>query len=238
MTYSLYKLPRLYLNQDFIETNELALSDSQTHYLKNVLRLNIGDRLRVFNGTQGEWIGAIYSLGKRNITLKLHENIKAQPSCVRRIHLLFAPIKKNRLDFLIEKSVELGVTDFHPILSARTENRNINSERLTFQAIEASEQSEKLYIPIFHNICSLEKKLEAFVCPVLFACVERRNKEMLSLRGFEGDVGFLIGPEGGFNPDELDAMNKYPYIRMVSLGESILRSETAALACLSIAMFE
>jgi 16S rRNA (uracil1498-N3)-methyltransferase len=231
MTDDYIKLPRLYVDGEL--KTEASLGEGPAHYLRSVLRLSGGARLRLFNGRDGEWLGEIAALDKKAASVRLLEQIKKQPSARTPVHLLFAPIKKDRLDFLIEKSVELGVTDLHPIVTNRTEIRKVNNERLQAQITEAAEQCERLDLPALHALSDLPVKLAGWDSAIpLLACIERAGAPVL--RHVNPPAAILIGPEGGFDESEKAALARYAFIKPVSLGDSILRAETAALKALSL----
>lgn len=229
---------RLYLNEEFSSGREILLSEDHVHYLRNVLRLDTGHNLRVFNGRDGEWLAEIVVLDKKRGTLVLRACQQTQPQAGRRVRLLFAPIKKQRLDFLIEKGVELGASDFYPVLTARTENRHLKPERVTAQMIEAAEQCERLDVPVLHSSESLHALLKVWDGPTILAGLERAEAPALSSFPLGKDCAFLIGPEGGFDPQEADLLQSSGKVQAVSLGPAILRAETAALFCLSYARMQ
>lgn len=222
-----FKLPRVYVEAPLKEGGSVPLSAEQAHYFKNVLRRNEGDEVRVFNGRDGEWRGNLAGLSKKGGDIRLTYPLRKQPVAPRRVHLYFAPIKKTAMDWMIEKAVELGVTDIHPVLTQNTEVRKINAERLTKQVFEAAEQCERLEIPVLHEVIPLSQVTEAKF-PVL-ACVERvPAAEIAAKTPKKGDIGVLIGPEGGFTTDERAFLTSQPGIIPVTLGDSVLRAETAA----------
>lgn len=230
-----FKLPRLYTTNDLNNGGTVNLETGQAHYLGNVLRRNTSDRLRLFNGRDGEWLGSIENLGKKSGTVILKHEIKPQPVKLRHIHLIFTPIKKHRMDWLIEKAVELGVTDFHPILTQNTEVRKIKEDRLTNQIFEAAEQCERLTIPTLHSIKKLDKFIDQGLEDVqILSCLERFDTT--PLKDFEfnqnQDIAFLIGPEGGFTAEEKDRIAQNT--TAVGLGETILRCETAVVKALCL----
>lgn len=229
---------RLYLNEEFSGGREIPLSDEHVHYLRNVLRLEAGQSLRAFNGRDGEWLAEIKTLEKKHGAVVLSESLRVQPESRVRVRLLFAPIKKQRMDFLIEKAVELGATDLYPVLTSRTENRHLKPERVEAQIIEACEQCERLNLPVLYPLQSLPALVKAWEGPEILACIERMDAPALSSVRLSGDCAFLIGPEGGFDPQEADLLKHSPKLQGVSLGESILRAETAALLCLSYARMQ
>ncbi len=230
----LYRYPRLYLNGLLKENLKIFLSVQNSHYLKNVLRKSKGDILRVFNGKDGEWLAVIDVLEKRSCKIIIDKKIKEQVSSSLPISLFFSPIKKNRMDFLIEKSVELGVTDLYPVIMNRTENRKINEERINLQIIEAVEQSERLDLP---NLHSARKLADILSCNNIFhVCLERNiteRRQHISSYSYNQGGAFIIGPEGGFDDMEVELLLSKDNVNVIGLGDNILRAETAAIACLS-----
>lgn len=200
-----------------------------------MLRAGSGERVRVFNGREGEWLAEIAALDKKRGGVRLIERIAAQPPAGPRVMLLFAPIRKQRLDMLIEKAVELGVTDLFPVLTARTENRALKPERISAQIIEAAEQCERLDLPVLHPARGLDEAVRSWDGPKIFACVERKGLPGLASLPGGADCAFLIGPEGGFDAREVEFLCGSPKVVPVGLGDTILRAETAAFYCLSLA---
>lgn len=226
-----FKLPRLYADHDLTEGACIPLADGQAHYLNAVLRHKPGDALRLFNGRQGEWLAKIGDLSKKSGTALLQQQIHPQPTEVRRLHLIFAPIKKHRMDWLIEKAVELGATDLHPVLTQNTEVRKINEERLRQQIFEAAEQCERFIIPALHPLEKLETKLAAWPKDTsVLACLERFDARPLAYT--PDPVALLIGPEGGFTSEEKERIAAT--CDPVTLGETVLRCETAAAVGLTL----
>lgn len=223
-----FKLPRLFTEHGLSDKTLIELTGGQAHYLNNVMRKKEGDEARLFNGADGEWLCCIESINKRNASVRTQSQLLEQPQNQRQIHLYFTPIKKNRLDWMIEKSVELGVTDFHPVLTQNTEVRKINVERMTSHIFEAAEQCERLSIPTLHTIVKLEQALESDI--QILSCLERYDAPAIQLVKADGDIGFLIGPEGGFTAEEKVRIAKKT--KPVCLGDTILRCETAAIKAL------
>ncbi len=231
------KLPRLYVTDALQGGRLLSLASQPMHYFKTVLRRQPGDFFRVFNGRDGEWLAQINELSKRNGSALVTERIRKQPQSKPAVHLLLSPVKKHRLDMIIEKSVELGVTDFQPILMQRTDVRKINTRRIEIQIIEATEQCERLTIPTLHTLQPMESIIAKWDKSIpLYACLERSDSKILSAYDVKGDAAFLIGPVGGFSDDECSWLNTQNHVQATSLGETVLRCETAALACLSYHM--
>lgn len=232
-----FKLPRLYLDQPLLDNGIITFSQKSAHYFRTVLRRQDGDCFRVFNGQDGEFLAEIKALGKKSGQAILQEKLKDQPEKSPQTHLFFAPLKKNRMDILIEKSVELGVTDLRPIITARTEVRKINEKRIKAQIIESAEQCERLDIPTLHTIETLDKSLKNLQFDGnIYACVERGDNPPLHKAISPGNAGFIIGPVGGFEDQEIDLLEKNKLIKTVSLGKTVYRAETASIICLVYAL--
>ncbi|MCB9978445.1 MAG: 16S rRNA (uracil(1498)-N(3))-methyltransferase [Rhodospirillales bacterium] len=231
---SSHTLPRLFVDDALAPGENLALAQEHAHYLFNVLRRGAGDRVHLFNGRDGEWIAILEPQGKRGAVARVETMSRPQPPRGAAVHLIFAPLRKDRMDFLIEKAVELGVGAFHPVLTERTENRHPNAARLRRQIIEAAEQCERLDVPILHEAATFPDFLGTRGAGFpLLACIERGDYPALSTEHKEGDIGVLIGPEGGWTERERDLILCRPNVRPVSLGPRILRAETAALYVLA-----
>jgi 16S rRNA (uracil1498-N3)-methyltransferase len=223
-----------------------AADPRAAHYLLNVLRRGEGDPLRLFNGRDGEFEARIAEAGKRRLVLEVQARRRAQEAG-RDLWLCFAPLKKDAVDFLIEKGTELGADRLLPVLTAHTTNRSINQTRLTAVATEAAEQCDRLTVPeiaapmtleAMRTSCPNERRL--LVCSVAgFATPIAEALEGLSEKVLTADVSkanrfaILCGPEGGFQQDELDRLRKLDFVTAVGLGPRILRAETAALAALA-----
>lgn len=229
---SIHKSPRLFSTLP-LTGDVISLGKDHAHYLKNVMRLSEGAQLRLFDGHNGEWIGEITNLGKKDVQCSLKEQVKKQPKPPAPIHLLFAPIKKQRMDFMIEKAVELGCTHLHPVLTDHTENRHIKNERLQAQIIEAAEQCERLDIPALRPLTPLKDKIVNWNNTPEILWAAERLQTATKLEQQKAPQAFLIGPEGGFSHNECEILEKTALIKPVTLGNNILRAETAALYCLS-----
>ncbi len=230
-------MTRLYHGGDLFVNQVLPLNEGQTHYLRHVLRAAIGHSLTIFNERDGEWTAHLSALSKSVSTVALKEQIR-RPLMGPDVSLLFAPIKHDPLTFLVEKATELGVRHFHPVMTERCNISRLNQERLTNNAIEAAQQCERFDIPILHPLTPLTKALLQWDADVpLFVCQERGDVPSLSqaLRSLlpKAPIGFLVGPEGGFSPQEIADMKSLPFAQFISLGPRILRAETASLAALA-----
>lgn len=231
--FDIHKTVRVYIGDDLAEGHSLVISDSVHHYLKNVMRVPEGGIVRVFNGRDGEFRLRIEKIAKKDLEATIENKIKVQENPARKLHLLFPPLKKERMDFLIEKSVELGVTDLHPILTQNADTRKINEDRIRLQIIEAAEQCERMDIPALHDISDLFKKIGTWqsLAPI-YTGIERSNAPPIQKNNQE--CAILIGPPGGFTTEEIQKLHGASCVRPVTLGPSILRAETAAIAALSV----
>lgn len=230
----LHKTPRLFIETDLAPGFSVSLQNQQAHYLQNVLRLRTGDNLRLFNGRDGEFSAILTKAVKKEIIVEVAKQIRLQPCRRKTCHLLFAPLKKMRMDMIIEKATELGVSDFCPILTDRTEVRKINEARLRAQSIEAAEQSERLDVPEIHTLESLTEKIQNWNHDIrLYVCLEREKAPLLSEITFKKSAAFLIGPEGGFTEKERAFLLARKNVIPVSLGTQVLRAETSCIAALS-----
>lgn len=229
-------LTRLFTDAALAADTVCELGPGPAHKLRAVLRAQPGDVISLFNGRDGEWRARIESIGKS----------QAQAVCLQQTRiqtpepgpwLAFAPVKKDRLDVIVEKAVELGVERLIPVLTRRTENRRVKMERLAQQVIDAAEQCERLTLPGLSEPVDLDKLAGAWPAErALLVAAERRDAAPLAaaLDDAASPLGLLVGPEGGFERAELDAVLKQPNSIPVSLGPRILRAETACVAALAV----
>lgn len=233
MTEFTHNCPRLYLSMRLQAGETVLLPENQTHYLRNVLRKEAGDTVRIFNAADGEWGGRLTAPTKKSLAVTCEKNLRPSEDALLARHLLFSPIKKDRQDMLIEKAVELGVTHFHPILFQRTIVREIKPERIMAQMIEAAEQCERLDIPSLAPLMDLRKAIAGWADDTpIFAALERSNAE--NLKPCARGCAFLVGPEGGITSDEVEFLCCQNFVTPVSLGSRILRAETAVFYGLSV----
>jgi 16S rRNA (uracil1498-N3)-methyltransferase len=229
--------PRLYVAHSLARGTAIELEAGQAHYLHAVLRLGLGASVAAFNEADGEWRCGIADIGKSRVRLAVEEQLK-EPQPETDLWLMFAPIKRTRLDWLVEKATELGVAALLPVWTARTQAERIKLERLRAHAIEAAEQSERLSVPKLHLPEPLDKSLASWPAERrLIVCDESGAGQPIAeatARLSFGPMALLIGPEGGFDERELDAIGKLPFATRVGLGPRALRAETAALAGLAV----
>jgi 16S rRNA (uracil1498-N3)-methyltransferase len=230
-------LLRLYVPRENISRGESeALSEGQHHYLRNVMRLRVGDRLRAFNGRNGEWLAEITELSKKKAVVSFLEKIREQ-AAVGDTWVLASPVKKEAFDMMIEKSAELGAALFQPVICERTVVQRVNEGRLTALATEAAEQCERLDLMQVQPATDLKSALSTWpsVRKLIF-CVERSSAPPIAsaLRlGTGQPLAVLVGPEGGFTEAEMDFISRLPFVQPVSLGPRILKAETALIAALA-----
>ncbi len=206
----------------------IELSKDQRHYLEKVLRFSQGQEFLGFNEKDGEW-KVVFEKPQYRCENQTRELVKTE-TC----WLAFSPIKHDPMNFLIEKATELGVTDLQPIMCERTNSHRLNIERLTKNAIEASQQCERFDVPRVRDSLTLKGFLSVLPEKVhWYAALERSNASRMSL---EFPAGFIIGPEGGWSAQEQLLLEKFT--KPISLGANILRAETAAVVCLSAKIFQ
>lgn len=212
----------------------IELERAQAHYLLDVMRLKVGDKVRLFNGQDGEWFSSISDAGRKSCRLKVEEQLRLQEEEPGPT-LLFAPIKKSRLDLLVEKTTELGVGKLMPVRTRRSIVDRVNATRLRSITLEAAEQCERLTVPEIHELQTLEQALSDWPDerPLYVADETGGGRPLLQALEPERPAAFLIGPEGGFDPAELERLGEHPAVVKVGLGSRILRAETAGMVVLA-----
>lgn len=230
-------LPRLYVAPDLAAGVQLTLGKDQSLYLAAVLRKSVGDEVVLFNGRDGAWLCRLVSDSKKSVVLDLIEQIAPQtpPSG---LWYGFAPLKTERLDYVIQKAVEMGAGTIQPVLTRFTQVSRLKHERLVANAIEAAEQCEVLSVPVVEQEVTLERLIDGWPAEraLIFADEgEASSSPVEALAALRGKpVGVLIGPEGGFADEERAKLRALPYVVPVSLGPRILRADTAAVAAMAV----
>lgn len=228
---------RLHIHDDLAGEAEIALDEGQSRYLAAVMRLKAGDELLVFNGRDGEWRAKVAAVGKRGVTLSAVEQERPQDRGPD-LELVAALVKRVRLEVIVEKAAELGAARVRLVMTERTNADHARIERLQAIATEAAEQTGRLDVPEICAPVGLERLIADW--PVgrrLMFCDEagEAKSALEALRAETGGSwGVLIGPEGGFAPDERRLLRELPYAVPLSLGPRILRADTAAISALTL----
>ena len=227
---------RLYCSQKLSLNNIIVLNKTDTHYLKNVMRCKKNDQINLFNENDKEFYSKILEIKKHETILEIFE-LSTNIEIINDIFLIFSLVKKNKMDFIIQKATELGVRKIFPILTERSSIRDINPSRMVAIAKEASEQSNRISIPEISNLMTIQELLKQWdkKRSILYAdeiLKINKNLTILNRKNFVKS-SLLVGPEGGFSPEENDMLKNYKYVFPISFGETILRSDTAAIVGLS-----
>ncbi len=227
---------RLCVTQSLAAGQTIPLNQNQAHYLFGVMRLKAGARVLLFNSVDGEYLAEVTEAGKRKGTLTCLEQtrpLQMPPD----LWLLFAPIKKARTDFIVEKAAEMGAARIMPVQTRFTNSDRIRQDRLQAHALEAAEQCGGTYVPEVTNIVKLNAVLAEWPQDrQLIFCDEILigAKETLQAESDVKKWAILIGPEGGFSEEERAQLSSLPFVTKISLGPRILRADTAAVAALTL----
>ena len=230
---------RLFVDASLVPGARMELNREQANYLLNVLRLSAGDSVIVFNGRDGEWCAELVDTSRRAASLAFIELIRTQTPSAD-LDYIFAPLKHARLDYMVQKAVEMGATSLRPVLTRRTQVQRVNLERMRANAIEAAEQCGILTVPRIDEPRPLERMLAEWPQDrLLVFCDEDApiSDPVAALRQRSGPglpIAVLIGPEGGFDPAERAMLTALKQALPVSLGPRILRADTAAVAALAL----
>jgi 16S rRNA (uracil1498-N3)-methyltransferase len=226
---------RLFLDHPLAEGQAVPLDADQAHYLFGVMRLARGARLLVFNGLDGEWAAEVADAGKRAGRLLARERTRPQ-AMPPDLWLLFAPIKKARTDFIVEKAAEMGCRRILPVQTEHTNSERIKPDRLRAHAVEAAEQCGGVFVPEVAELVRLPDVLAAWdPARTLWFCDEILAAGVAPVPPRQDGPGaVLIGPEGGFSETERTRLRTLPYARSIRLGPRILRADTAAVAALTL----
>jgi 16S rRNA (uracil1498-N3)-methyltransferase len=232
-----FRSPRLYVEAPLQAGGEFPLQRPQAHYLTTVLRLGPGDRVLVFNGRDGEWSAGLAG-GRRAVSLRVHEKTREQTPPAD-LHYLFAPLKAARLDYMVQKAVEMGASRLQPVVTRHGQVARVNAERMRANAIEAAEQCGILSLPDIAPLLPLGR-VTAERDPGRWLVFCDEAADVANPAGALGAIpphaplAVLVGPEGGFAADERLALLALPDVVRLALGPRILRADTAAVAALTV----
>lgn len=226
---------RLYIDHSLAAGQPVALEAAQAHYLSGVMRQKPGNEILLFNGQDGEWLARISEVGKRGGVLEPLSQTGPQRNPPD-LWLLFAPIKKARTDFIVEKAAEMGASRILPVQTDFTNSERIRQDRLQAHAVEAAEQCGGTYVPGVDDLVPLSRLLDGWDTSrrILWADEAIAGPAQTLAELPKGPWAILIGPEGGFSDSERARLAEAPYVSRISLGPRILRADTAAVASMTL----
>jgi 16S rRNA (uracil1498-N3)-methyltransferase len=232
-----YRMQRLFVTAQLATDNVVSVEAAQAHYLANVLRMAEGDELLIFNGRDGEWLARFAAKSKKAVALAVVEQTRPQPPPSDLVYC-FAPLKQGRLDYLVQKAVEMGAGVLQPVITQHTQVQKIGTDRIEANAIEAAEQCGILAIPAVREAVKLDRLLATWEPDRrLIFCDEdsSTNNPLPALQAIgETKLALLVGPEGGFSEEERRQLRALPFVTAIPLGPRILRADTAAVAALAV----
>ena len=232
-----YKMQRLFVEAGLAAGETVEPTQQQSHYLANVLRLGEGAELLVFNGRDGEWLARVAARTRKAVRLAAIEQTRPQPSRPDLVYC-FAPLKQGRLDYLVQKAVEMGAGVLQPVITQHTQVGKIGTDRIAANAVEAAEQCGILAIPEVRDAVKLDRLLSGWETDRrLIFCDEdaSTNNPLPALQRIaEKKLGLLVGPEGGFSDAERRELRALAFVTAIPLGPRILRADTAAVAALAV----
>lgn len=224
--------PRLFVDQLLEGLAAIPISGPQAHYLSGVMRLKVGDPVCLFDDRSGEWLATVAHVAKRELVLDIKERLRPRET-VPDLWLLMAPIKKGRIDWMVEKACELGVARVVPVLTRRTVVDRVNPERLHAHLVEAAEQCGRTALPELGEMVKLDRLLRDWPAERQLLFADENGGVPLADVARAGPAAILIGPEGGFDTEERAAIRALDAARAITLGPRILRADTAAVAAVS-----
>ena len=223
---------RLFFSKSLVENMMDKLNKQQSHYLVNVMRVKEKDIFSLFN-SNGEWEAIILKITKGFVEFKIINQLR-QKETIKSLWLAFSPIKSNYQNFMIQKATELGITKFIPIIFDRTIVRKINKSRLEKIIIEASEQSNRINVPIIEEPQNLMKLLTSNSMDLVFTDLNSKNKKVDISRFTKNPLCIIVGPEGDFSEQERKEILNFKGVQDIKINDNILRSETAVISAISI----
>jgi len=233
-----FRTPRLYVDAALAAGATIPLAREQANHLLNVLRLERGDPVLVFNGRDGEWRANVSSAGKRDSALTLEQRLREQPAPAD-LHFLFAPLKHARLDYMAQKAVEMGASLLQPVITQHTQVARVNTERMRANVVEAAQQCGILTLAEVAEPAPFARVLDVLADDRLLVFCDEDAEVREPLAALKSapphrGVAVLIGPEGGFSESERELMLWRRHVLRLSLGPRILRADTAAVAALTV----
>ncbi len=232
-----YKMQRLFCDAPLAPGGHVAPGPDQTHYLLNVLRLKQGSEILIFNGRDGEWRAMIEPQGRKRVSLTVTAQERRQPPPPDLL-FCFAPLKAGRLDYLVQKAVEMGAGVIQPVITDHTQVSTIGASRVRANIVEAAEQCGILAVPEYRDPVRLAALLAGWdKRRRLVFCDEDANSDnplRLLAKLDKSPLGVIIGPEGGFSDAERKMLRALPFVTAIPLGPRILRADTAAVAALAL----
>ena len=225
---------RLFFEKSLSLNLKSKLNNPQSHYLSKVMRVKIGENFSLFN-KKGEWLAKIDQISNGIVEFSISKQLRKSESS-KEIWLAFSPIKSNYFSFMIQKATELGITKFIPIIFERTVVRKINQDRLNKIIIEASEQSNRINIPLLEKPQNLKEFLSKNIKKIdlIFTDLNSKNKKLEINKLDNKPLCIIVGPEGDFSEKEKDQISNFKEVKSIKINENILRSETAAISAISI----
>lgn len=236
--YPPHSTPRLFVDEPLSESSDIRIEGGQAHYLLHVMRLKEGAPVKLFDDRTGEYLATVTATGKRDLVLTIEAKLREREAAPD-LWLCQALIKKDRLDWIAEKSCELGIARFVPVLTQRCVADKLKEDRLRSQMIEAAEQCERTALPEIADLSKLDALLRDWPSDrTLLFCDERGGLPIANVlnSGENAKAAILIGPEGGFSDEENAAIRALPQTVSISLGPRILRADTAAIAAMAVWM--
>ncbi|MEF2553633.1 16S rRNA (uracil(1498)-N(3))-methyltransferase [Aurantimonas sp. A2-1-M11] len=232
-----FKSPRLYLDTDLAADTPVAATPAQANYLLNVMRLGEGSQVLAFNGRDGEWRCDLVKAAKKKLDIVPRDRVRAQTPPAD-LHYLFAPLKHARLDYMVQKAVEMGAGVLQPVMTQHVQATRLNTDRMRANAVEAAEQCGILSIPECREPVKFADMLDRWDAGRrLVFCDERADEAspIDTLRALAREpFALLIGPEGGLSGEERERLSAADFVTAISLGPRILRADTAAVAAMAV----
>lgn len=224
--------PRLFVDAPLSDGGDRIIDGGGAHYLIHVMRLKIGDPLLLFDNHSGEWLARVTMIGKRALTVMVETQTRP-PDPVPDLWLCFAPLKKTRMEWVVEKATELGIARLQPVITERTIVDRVKPERMMAHIVEACEQCGRTSVPALGEAMKLPRLLADWPADRALIFADEQGGALLSEIAASAPAALLIGPEGGFTDKERALLLATPTVRRMTLGPRILRAETAAIASIS-----